>query len=107
LVRNTFKKSAMLERPLHCRLDIYVHPRMWVFCRMSANAVSPALRKRISKCTTALKLVADTAIEVVLLARIDPEGHQAHFKNVIHQLGDGAVNSLHHCGKVLPKFEIS
>ena len=72
-----------------------------------ADAVAFGLCQDVSIRPASLQLVADAAVEVVLVSTVHPEGKKALGKLVVDEFGDGAVETPHHGGEVATDLEIT
>ena len=68
---------------------------------------SHRLIQRIAVRAARLLLIPNTTIEIILIARGSPERKMALGKCVIDELGDGAVDALHHGAEVSAKFQVA
>ena len=65
------------------------------------------LRERVPVGKAALFLVADAAVEVILVARLAPERHAALGEQVVDQFGDRAVQPLHQRAEIFADLQVA
>ena len=106
-VANIIHERVELEGAFHAFVEIYEYAGVGVIAIVGADAVALGLTERVTIRTTALQLIAQAAVEVIVAVVGSPERAQAFVERVVHQLGDGAVRSSHHLAKIVADLQIA
>ena len=86
LVGHAGQESVQLQGAFHGALQLDADAGVGVVFGTPADPVAGALRQGVPIRPAALELVADAAVEVVLVPGADPEGEQAGGQLVVDEL---------------------
>jgi hypothetical protein len=80
---------------------------MLILAPIACYSVSHRLFERVTVRQARLTFIADATVEVLVAFGISPEVRHARWKQVVDQLGDRAVNALHHGWEVFAAAKIT
>ena len=80
---------------------------MWIFAPVIDNAVAFSLCQGVTIGESALLFITETAIEVITVSSGTPKGDVTFNEQVIGQLSNGTVESLHERTEILADFQVS
>lgn len=101
LVRDAGQERIALHGTSHGAINFDADVRVRVLRWIGADAVANALSEGVAVGQAALFLVADAAVEIILMTGVGPEGGEPRGEQIVDKLGDRAVDFLHHWAEVL------